>query len=117
MVKMIPVRIKMELYSFIWEKHDDHPLVGPVPDQLRNQIPNSDIMGFIQDGGKLTVIGPGTRLIESGGRVFPVDDNYYHLMYEEVEEIKQEIVDVANAEVTERVPVGWVTGPEGNPGV
>lgn len=79
-------RLKQEVISYIWNKHGDHPQVMVVPEQIRGQIPGyNDSLGCVQMGNEIKIFGPGVRLIETGGNLFPVDENYYREFYEEIE--------------------------------
>lgn len=84
---MVKCRLKLEINSTVWYKHGDHPNVMQLPDHVNfsGSLEKSSL-GCLQNGNNLQVFGPGTRIIDTGGNVFPVDDEYYESFYEELPE-------------------------------
>lgn len=82
MVEIVDLQIKLPVKGTKWISHGDHPSVQRIPDNL--QLPNGidrNICGLLGNN----VFGPNTWIIESGGNVFPVDDNYFNDYYSIIE--------------------------------
>lgn len=78
-----PIRLKLEQFATLWEKHGDHPLVSHVPynsvDQLRARgITDTEPLGCLGNH----IFGPPIYIIESGGNIFPCAVDQFALDYE-----------------------------------